>query len=796
MVAPTIDLVGTNISTAESATGFGAFKISGTGGGPSAALDAENFIQGSNSIATIANKQRVWIYFDIGAGNELDFTSGGANEGELLAMWWNMLTPAVGVNVATGGTVALALGSATPGVSSDRNEWILVATDVSDGYSGGWARTIFDPTVPATTAVGAGLNLASVRYIGWIGDVGATTIRADNLFLDRIDRLTGLRIEDGDSTTPASWQELFDDDFSNANKYGVVDKRGGIFYLRANITIGDGAGTKTTLWEDTSGAVVEFERPQYYTDAGDPADLIPWDYYEIKIEGNGTGTTDVDFGSVVGTGDDRQGINGGVIRTAGLPYRVDAQIDIADLDSVNMYGVSFVGSGVQRYSSSTKTDLIGCTFTDCEEIQPHDAEFLNNTIIAPRGRGLEMEATNNIKQLTFVAGDAGATAAEVGTRSNTSTATNGTTGSLSHTTTSATDVALLVLIGSQGTNIGVESVSFEGVRLTEIYQYYDTGINLAAFILFDPPIVAGTISVTFDGTALNHAITAYNVSNVQKAIPARTYTPSPSRVITNVDAIWATTETLGAEVPMSSSNSWAVGMLYHLATATTTYNGNGTERYDADISTEAHFAVADVDTGTAADFDWTKDTGSSALATVLAIELLPTNTEHMVHLHNVGDASINFVDMQFFGGGAAGEPKWHGENSQSGADVTLNASGTSNSAANEWENTNTTTAGTITYSASVNVTVTVVDGNNSPIQNAQTTVRLASDNSEILNADTNASGIASTTFGGTTPASVLIKVRKNSPSGTRYENFSTTGTIASGTGLSVTVVMTEDGIVT
>ena len=90
--------------------------------------------------------------------------------------------------------------------------------------------------------------------------------------------------------------------------------------------------------------------------------------------------------------------------------------------------------------------------------------------------------------------------------------------------------------------------------------------------------------------------------------------------------------------------------------------------------------------------------------------------------------------------------------------------------------------------------INVVDANNDPVQNAQTTVRLSSDNSEIINGDTDVNGDApSGSFTGTTPAGALIKVRKSSPGDTRYENFSTTGTIESGTGLSVTVVLTEDG---
>jgi len=104
-----------------------------------------------------------------------------------------------------------------------------------------------------------------------------------------------------------------------------------------------------------------------------------------------------------------------------------------------------------------------------------------------------------------------------------------------------------------------------------------------------------------------------------------------------------------------------------------------------------------------------------------------------------------------------------------------------------------TATGLVEFIGSVSVTITVVDGSNNPIQNAQTTVRLASDNSSILNTDTNASGVASTSYAGSTPASVLVKIRKSSPGDTRYINYSTTATITT-SGLTLTAVMTEDGV--
>lgn len=104
-------------------------------------------------------------------------------------------------------------------------------------------------------------------------------------------------------------------------------------------------------------------------------------------------------------------------------------------------------------------------------------------------------------------------------------------------------------------------------------------------------------------------------------------------------------------------------------------------------------------------------------------------------------------------------------------------------------------AGSTTFQGSVSVSVTVKNPAGTAIQNAQTAVYLSSDDSEVMNADTNASGVASTTFSGTTPAAVYIRVRKSSSGDTKYVSASATGTITS-SGLDVTITLRQDTIAT
>jgi hypothetical protein len=99
----------------------------------------------------------------------------------------------------------------------------------------------------------------------------------------------------------------------------------------------------------------------------------------------------------------------------------------------------------------------------------------------------------------------------------------------------------------------------------------------------------------------------------------------------------------------------------------------------------------------------------------------------------------------------------------------------------------------VVIQGSVTVKVTVKDVDNAAIQDAVVGIYLTSDRTEILNASTNVSGIATTSYAGTTPVSAEIRVRKaSSADNPKYINFSTVQTIQSGTGLDLGVTLRED----
>lgn len=98
---------------------------------------------------------------------------------------------------------------------------------------------------------------------------------------------------------------------------------------------------------------------------------------------------------------------------------------------------------------------------------------------------------------------------------------------------------------------------------------------------------------------------------------------------------------------------------------------------------------------------------------------------------------------------------------------------------------------TIVFLGSVSISITVKDVSGTAIQNAQTGVFLTSDGTQLVNADTNASGQISESYSGSTPVEVKVWIRKASSGATRYKNYSSIQNITS-SGLSLDVTLVED----
>lgn len=142
--------------------------------------------------------------------------------------------------------------------------------------------------------------------------------------------------------------------------------------------------------------------------------------------------------------------------------------------------------------------------------------------------------------------------------------------------------------------------------------------------------------------------------------------------------------------------------------------------------------------------------------------------------HNVGGpletpAHYDYDNLKFSGG------TYHIENSAVTPNyyIDIHRLNGSNPDANKLFNSG---GGTTTLLAIYNpVYVKVVDINNNPVYQAQVAIYRTSDNYEIINTDTNASGEVSTTYNGT--ADIYIRIRKSSTGTTKYVPIDASGSI-------------------
>lgn len=286
--------------------------------------------------------------------------------------------------------------------SGNESYWFIGGNDT---YSGGWELFSFSTEVTPDGNNGANATLTDITNVAF-GWKGLTKSRlSKNCFGDFFRYLaTGsaaIKITGTNAVANVGWDEvaILDD----AVPVGIVQKvKEGLFVLKGPIAIGDASGSLTTAFTDKNSILLWDDMPVDSTQ------------YGITVDGNGTGTTDVTIGSVVGSGDDRQGVQGGSISTAGPDWSWDSKTDITDIDTVKIYGVTWTGARRRiEYDDFNKTSIISSIFINCGQIDPgvinDGAEMLSCFIIDPDDAaaadnwGLLLAQTlHKIKKMSFV----------------------------------------------------------------------------------------------------------------------------------------------------------------------------------------------------------------------------------------------------------------------------------------------------------------------------------------------------------------------------------------------------------
>lgn len=396
----------TPITTAETITGWTSV------GAQSAALEPDFFSQGSNSVSRAVSNATKGMVFDNGSG--IDFTT-STHQDKLVYIWMRCNTPSLADTRANGGIVVrLCTTSAT----SNYREWYVDGSDTILANDG-WICYVVDPQSAGTVTSGS-YSAASVRFFG--GTMTAiTTAKGQNFGIDQISYGRGeLRVTGTVTTAGAGFKEISNVDFGNlSNRWGIITEKAGVFYVRGKIVIGH-ASSNTTF--SSQGETVVFETPSY-KDATNVVKSIPnasvggatgsdgqTTYNGLGFIG-GSGTTNIDFGVIVGSDNGRSGstflcpINSGLT----TPGRTMATLSASDAAmGLSLYSSTFVGfeGAIDLYGTNIDDDdCFANAFNGCGRIRSNmemrNCNILNSVAAVDDGAYL-WETTTNLESCLFV----------------------------------------------------------------------------------------------------------------------------------------------------------------------------------------------------------------------------------------------------------------------------------------------------------------------------------------------------------------------------------------------------------
>lgn len=385
-----VSFIGSNITQADSLTGWSVLKLSAGGSTPSPVLEQDVVKTGSAAISVRVSNQYIVLWYDNGTG--INWTTTAANQ--RVYIWCNMLAGGLLASRSTGG-LGIVLGSTTTNYSI----WYV---DGFQTYPGGWVRYFVTPTQTPSITNGTGVSLTSVRYFGMSCDTRPNAAKFDNLVIDRIDRGTGLRVT-GTSNPGALMTEVSSED--RFNGFGIVNTVGGVHYLRGSLILGDDVGTTSSNMSDENSIVV-IDTLRYHRTIALPNELMEPNAFEFKLVGNSTGTTNIQFGQPVGSTEaDLSGRSGLTLVSTGQPTVVD--FDNGLVTSAKIYGSVFrnITNNADNsigWGTNALHEMMGCTFDSCITFMPGAAKIRDVTIINAE-TGISWGPTSNIRNLSLIA---------------------------------------------------------------------------------------------------------------------------------------------------------------------------------------------------------------------------------------------------------------------------------------------------------------------------------------------------------------------------------------------------------
>ena len=348
-------------------------------GGGTMTLTTDVFLYGTSSIAGKYASKSGFQQFDIGAGNELDFTAGtGTEDGQFIYIWVNLSAFGV-LQTLAGKGLAIRISSDSPG-TSNYCDYTIAGSDGANGWTGGWKLFVLDPTKTPSVISGTQSSIiASVRTLGiWIDT--AASVRAESLFIDQIAVGSGIRVANVTNSTTISsttgWADLVGLCTDYANRaWGMLQERDGIYYAFGKLFIGNSVQTGAIDFSDTS-RIIQFGTSQYYESAAWKS-TFDIDGAGLIVEDAASFTTTFKDGIKVGTDAGRSGCSYVGNEDQNVSLDLYGGSNAASLTTI--YGVNYTAlHGTLVAGDDANHEFMSVSFSDCNQFDPVGAPVLRN----------------------------------------------------------------------------------------------------------------------------------------------------------------------------------------------------------------------------------------------------------------------------------------------------------------------------------------------------------------------------------------------------------------------------------
>ncbi|PIR79959.1 MAG: hypothetical protein COU25_02605 [Candidatus Levybacteria bacterium CG10_big_fil_rev_8_21_14_0_10_35_13] len=189
--------------------------------------------------------------------------------------------------------------------ATDYDEWYV---DGSDTYLGGWKCFVMDINTPSNHTNGTGVTKTSVQYFGLgFNCLSGFTGNNKTLFVDAARVGSGLMITGGSSSDTGKFSEIYADDTSSSNQYGIIRRDAGAYIVQGELVFGDTAAATSYYFSDNNATVI-FDDKQ-----------VSSTLYKIKPVAHASATTSqFQLGDKVGTGTSSIGTKAVTISAASI----------------------------------------------------------------------------------------------------------------------------------------------------------------------------------------------------------------------------------------------------------------------------------------------------------------------------------------------------------------------------------------------------------------------------------------------------------------------------------------------